>query len=178
VLLSLSYFSFTRAHSDSVLELPALSFGDTPRLEENLNSPQAIEAALEYMVWPREREKLLRQYLALNQVQLLQQPLDTASWFRLTRAQRDLGCSSQEIVWSFMHALDQRDWDERSHQSLIFYCTVLHRQLNKEMVSRCDDLLRVTKFRTRQESLAKRIGLSQELVKWRFNLARANQGSL
>jgi len=121
-----------------------------------------LQNALEFMVWPREREKIFR--LLTNQLRAKQNLApytnrDTLLYLAIAEA---ANFSNREKLWSLQRALTFNTWTEKSRYSLLHYCFDFQSILNDDLRQRCNKLLVRLSPKQNIEFYAKQIDVDKE----------------
>ena len=123
---------------------------------------QEIEKTLEFMVWPDERENLLRHAIDLTQKLIIKDPTETNHWKRLLPLQYEYSPEPNAIFWILDKIYKLNGWNNRVLINLSRYCVpfVFDDGISVPVV--CTKIIRQLSSEYEEVRLASLIGISIE----------------
>ncbi|MEM7357716.1 MAG: hypothetical protein AAF431_01270 [Pseudomonadota bacterium] len=117
----------------------------------------AIEAQLEYMVWPREAEKLKQQLLNLLRQKQNIAPYHARSALAYLAYQQQRPISEDERLWALQRAIVLNQWHLKQRPVLAYHCVDNEGILTTSLLAKCQDILTTLPKNYRQDYILEKL---------------------
>lgn len=123
---------------------------------------KSLEATLEFMVWPKERLKILKQSISVTQELINRQPTNSEHWKRLLSYQYEYSIDPKSISWILDKIYKLEGWNNRVLINLSRYCVPFAFDNKHDTPFVCEKIIQNLLLQESASQLAHRIGISLE----------------